>query len=150
MMNRDYFKSKRTTKVKKIATEDAKILAAKLLATLEEKKREFYSDAIVNDMCDAVGIPHCNVVIKDQNQYHRKNEKGNLRTKTLGYYLPKSNTIVIYNKTAIRQKPVAGKTFLRTLVHEFMHHYDRYKLKIRSLHTSGFYERVNGVLEQLI
>ena len=58
--------------------------------------------------------------------------------------------IIISNKTAIREAVLDPKTFLDTLVHEFMHHYDYEVLKFpTSLHTAGFYYRLGDVMKKL-
>lgn len=62
----------------------------------------------------------------------------------------KKHTISVYSRTAKTQKYVAPKTFLRTLVHEWGHHYDRYKLNIKhTYHTKGFYDRINTIYTEL-
>ncbi|MDO8141559.1 MAG: hypothetical protein Q6358_08675 [Candidatus Brocadiales bacterium] len=55
------------------------------------------------------------------------------------------------NKTAILESVLAPKTFLDTLVHEFMHHYDYEVLKFpTSLCTAGFYYHLGDVMKKLI
>ena len=63
----------------------------------------------------------------------------------------KAGNIVLSNKTAIREATLAPKTFLDTLIHEFMHHYDYEVLKFPvSLHTAGFYYRLGDMMKKLI
>lgn len=60
------------------------------------------------------------------------------------------SSISVFSRTAKRQQYVKPKTFLRTLVHEFIHHYDRYELKLaHEYHTKGFYQRVTTIYSQL-
>ncbi|MCE7739736.1 MAG: hypothetical protein GPJ50_10185, partial [Candidatus Heimdallarchaeota archaeon] len=60
------------------------------------------------------------------------------------------HSISVYSRTAKTRKYVAPKTFLRTLIHEWGHHYDRYKLKLaHTYHTKGFYERLNAIYSKL-
>jgi len=60
------------------------------------------------------------------------------------------HSISVYSRTAKTQKYVAPKTFLRTLIHEWGHHYDKHKLKLNStFHTKGFYDRMNTIYNQL-
>ncbi len=60
------------------------------------------------------------------------------------------HSISVYSRTAKTQKYVAPKTFLRTLIHEWGHHYDKHKLKLNStFHTKGFYDRMNVIYNQL-
>ncbi len=56
----------------------------------------------------------------------------------------------VYSRTAKNQKYVAPKTFLRTLIHEWGHHYDKHKLGLKNTyHTKGFYERIKTIYDQL-
>jgi hypothetical protein len=66
-----------------------------------------------------------------------------------GYGEAKSASIAISNKTAVRGQILAPKSFLDTLLHEWMHHYDTYRLKLRSIHSKGFYLRLNNLKEKL-
>lgn len=60
------------------------------------------------------------------------------------------HSVSVYSRTAKTQKYVAPKTFLRTLIHEWGHHYDKHKLKLNStFHTKGFYDRMNMIYNQL-
>lgn len=62
----------------------------------------------------------------------------------------KKHSTSVYSRTAKNQKYVAPKTFLRTLIHEWGHHYDKHKLGLKNTyHTKGFYERINTIYEQL-
>ena len=54
-------------------------------------------------------------------------------------------------RTAVRRKVIAFKTYVNTLVHEFMHHYDHQRLQLgASYHTRGFYQRVGDLVAQLV
>lgn len=59
--------------------------------------------------------------------------------------------ITVWMRTAKRRQVVAFKTFLRTLLHEFIHHLDftLYRLK-DSFHTEGFYKRESNLLKTLL
>ncbi|MBT3182024.1 MAG: hypothetical protein HN337_05885 [Deltaproteobacteria bacterium] len=60
-------------------------------------------------------------------------------------------TLTVWMRTAQRKQPVAFKTFLRTIVHEFMHHLDFTHLKLEdSFHTEGFYKRENNLVKLLV
>ena len=41
------------------------------------------------------------------------------------------------------------RDFLNTLLHEWLHHYDTRKLKLNSIHSKGFYLRLNDLQEKL-
>jgi hypothetical protein len=71
-----------------------------------------------------------------------------------GLYNPKQARrpakITVWMRTAQRQKIVAFKTFLRTLLHELCHHLDYELLKLAdSFHTEGFYKRESSLFYQL-
>lgn len=59
--------------------------------------------------------------------------------------------IEVWMKTAARARIVRFRTFLRTLVHELLHHLDVAKLHFEdSFHTQGFYRRESSVMRQLL
>ena len=58
--------------------------------------------------------------------------------------------ISVWMRTAQRKQVVAYKSFLRTLVHEFLHHldYEHFKLP-ETFHTEGFYKRESSLTNAL-
>ncbi|KPK40081.1 MAG: hypothetical protein AMJ69_03655 [Gammaproteobacteria bacterium SG8_47] len=59
--------------------------------------------------------------------------------------------IAVWMHTARRQRVVAFKTFLRTLLHELCHHLDYELLGLaESFHTVGFYKRESSLFKQLL
>ncbi len=59
--------------------------------------------------------------------------------------------IRVWMRTAAHERVVAFRTFLRTLVHEFCHHFDYERLELNdSYHTQGFFQRESSVVRQLI
>ena len=58
--------------------------------------------------------------------------------------------ISVWMRTAQRKQVVAYKSFLRTLVHEFLHHldYEHFKLP-ETFHTEGFYKRESSLANAL-
>jgi len=58
--------------------------------------------------------------------------------------------ITVWMRTAKLKNVVAFKTFLRTVVHEFMHHLDYAHYKLAdSFHTQGFYQRESSLIKAL-
>jgi hypothetical protein len=59
--------------------------------------------------------------------------------------------ITAWMRTAQKKQVVAFKSFLRTLVHEFLHHldYEHYKLP-ETFHTEGFYRRESSLAHALL
>jgi hypothetical protein len=59
--------------------------------------------------------------------------------------------IQLWMRTAQKRRVVAFKTFLRTLLHELMHHLDYELLKLPdSFHTEGFFKRESSLFHQLV
>jgi hypothetical protein len=59
--------------------------------------------------------------------------------------------ISLWMRTAQKKRPVAFKTFLRTLLHELGHHLDYEHFKLAdSFHTEGFYKRESSLFYQLL
>ena len=71
-----------------------------------------------------------------------------------GLYEPEAGKrplITVWMRTAQRRQVVAFKTFLRTLLHELMHHLDYELLELDdSYHTQGFYKRESSLFRQLV
>jgi hypothetical protein len=71
-----------------------------------------------------------------------------------GMYLPEDEgnraVLEVWMRTAQKQKVVAPRTFLRTVLHELCHHldYELYRLP-ETFHTEGFYKRESHLLLQL-
>jgi len=62
-----------------------------------------------------------------------------------------SPRIEVWMKTVAHRRIVKFRTFLRTLVHELMHHLDVALFKLDdSFHTRGFYARESSVMRQLL
>ncbi|HEX7964927.1 MAG TPA: hypothetical protein VF651_04330 [Gammaproteobacteria bacterium] len=59
--------------------------------------------------------------------------------------------ISLWMRTARIKRPVAFKSFLRTLLHELGHHLDYEHFKLAdSFHTEGFYKRESSLFYQLL
>ena len=71
-----------------------------------------------------------------------------------GLYERESGTtpiIRVWMRTAAYKRPVAFRTFVRTLLHEVCHHLDYECLQLRdSLHTEGFFRRESSLVRQLV
>lgn len=58
--------------------------------------------------------------------------------------------IQLWTRTAAHQKPVAFRTFLRTALHELLHHLDFEHLRLDdTFHTEGFFQRESSLVRQL-
>jgi hypothetical protein len=59
--------------------------------------------------------------------------------------------ISVWMRTAQRRQVVAFRTFMRTLLHEVVHHLDYQLLRLEdSYHTQGFYKRAESLYRQLL
>ena len=59
--------------------------------------------------------------------------------------------IFLWMRTAAKARVVAFKTFLRTLLHEVLHHFDLALLDLpASFHTQGFFARESSLFHQLV
>jgi len=105
-------------------------------------------EQLLDELCDLAQIDVAHLKISEKNQYHKKS-KGKVVFKQYGYYRVSSNAIFIHNRTAVRGQILAAKTFLDTVLHEWMHHYDHKRLRLNSVHTSGFYARLRDLKEKL-
>ena len=124
-------------------------MTALLLRSADGEQRQSLSQQLLDELCDAARLDICNVKIRDTNQYHRRSGS-KIVMKQYGIYHPASKLISIANRTAARGQILAPKTFLDTLLHEWLHHYDTYYLKLRSIHSAGFYARLNDLKMKLL
>jgi hypothetical protein len=71
-----------------------------------------------------------------------------------GLYVPAGAAppvIRVWMRTARQQRVVAFRTFLRTLLHEVVHHLDFEVLGLEwSFHTEGFFKRESSLFHQLV
>lgn len=100
------------------------------------------SQRLVDSLCDAVGLPRIPVRVSGRRLVRGKVE----------YYgfCARNGWMTLYSRTARRNRMVAFKTYLNTLIHEFMHHYDWHSLRIESMHTAGFYQRVGHLYRGIL
>src|SRR3989339_546531 len=147
-MDRNYLLSNKITTVKITPSISMIDLTKYLLQVSDVSDRQRLSEQLLDELCDATKIDIVNLKISDTQQYHKK-QNNRVVFKQYGYYRPKSRYIYIQNRTAVRGQILAAKTFLDTLLHEWVHHYDTCKLKLNSIHTKGFYERLNDLKAKL-
>ncbi|HPN81715.1 MAG TPA: hypothetical protein PK619_03145 [bacterium] len=146
--DRNYQKSNCLTTVDFDASVRAQKLAREILASSTTNERQKLGEALLDELSDLAKLEIITLKISDTRQYHRK-LNGRVAAKRYGYYRPRSNYIYIQNLTAVRGQILAAKTFLDTLLHEWLHHYDTYKLGLNSIHSRGFYERLNDLKKKL-
>lgn len=148
-MRSNYEKSNAILTINFPVTRRAQKIADKLLHTKTVLFRQKLGDALLDELADCAKIDIANLKISPAKQYHKK-RGGRTVFKQYGYYRPASKYIYITNFTAVQGKPLAPKTFLTTILHEWMHHYDYCKLKLNSIHTKGFYMRLASLTNALL
>ncbi|MFA6422109.1 MAG: hypothetical protein WCV92_01820 [Candidatus Buchananbacteria bacterium] len=144
----NYRKSNKITSVNIPISTEAILLAQNILTSSEAAVRQGLSEQLLDELCDSSKIDIIKLEILDENQYHKRSNN-KIVMRRYGLYRPRSATISISNRTAARGQILAPKSFLDTLLHEWIHHYDTCKLKINSIHSKGFYERLNDLKDKL-
>lgn len=144
--NYDYSNS--VTKVKIPISQETSDLARGLLNVLEYEERQNLSEQLLDELCDLAGVEIVEFNLIDANQIHRKRD-GKIVMKRYGSYKISEKIISIHHRTAARGQVLAAKSYLDTLLHEWLHHYDFKKLKLNSIHSRGFYLRLNDLKSKL-
>lgn len=102
--------------------------------------------ALANGLCDQLGAPRLRVRVLAARP---SDDYGELH----GLYEPEPPParITLWMRTAAQRRVVAFKSFLRTLVHELLHHldYEVYGFE-ETFHTEGFFKRESSVARQLL
>lgn len=145
---RNYTRSNRITTFDAYISRYAKRLAGKLLHSSNTDERQTLASSFLDELSKLAEISPVRVTISEAKQWHKK-YKGKVAFKQYGYYQPRTGYIYITNRTAVRGQILAPKTFLDTLLHEWLHHYDTERLRLDSIHTAGFYARLKDLKEKV-
>lgn len=100
------------------------------------------AQGLLDELVAAFELPPKHVFLRDSPRPHRR-RKGKIVYELHGLCDP-AGPIEAYTRTAAHGRPVALKTLLDTLLHEWVHHYD-FSRHGASVHCSGFYERLAQV-----
>ncbi|HKY63961.1 MAG TPA: hypothetical protein VJR29_11120 [bacterium] len=120
---------------------------AKALAAGHRDYTQQGAQAFVNALTRVLNVEAVEVKVLEKRPSNARGELHGLYER--GGQRPRP-VITVWMRTAKRIQVVAFKTFLRTLLHEVMHHLDYTLLKLRdSFHTEGFYQRESSLLKQL-
>ena len=119
-------------------------------ALLAENPREIsrISGLLAAEICTGLNAPEIRVKVLDKRPSDDNEELH-------GYYEPLTERrpaeISVWMRTAKKNKVVAFKTFLRTLLHELCHHldYELFSLE-ESFHTQGFFKRESSLFHQIV
>lgn len=114
------------------------------LAGEDQAETQKYTQKFVHALCQVFNVPKVKVKVLARRPSAHWGELHGL------YEFEKEATLTVWMRTAKRKQVVAFKTFLRTVLHEVLHHLDYHLLKLEdSFHTEGFYKRESGLLKQL-
>ncbi len=104
------------------------------------------AERLVGGLCEVFKVPKLNVRVLGKRPCSSKSELHGLYEISQD----KSTTITVWMKTAKKKNVVKFRTFLRTLIHEFLHHMDYLYFRLgNSYHTHGFYKRESSIIRQL-
>jgi hypothetical protein len=118
------------------------------LAAGDKTRVRASTQAVIDLLCAAAQVPVARIALRERAYAKFKGDKA--VWKLYGLCAP-DGTITLAFRTAVRRKVFAFKTFVNTLVHEFMHHYDTQRLQLgASFHTRGFYQRVRDLICRLV
>ncbi len=122
---------------------------AKALRNGDEEAINDYTNEAIAELNRIYKLPHLHVYTGGKRRLTKRGGQYYGVYKTRGKE-EERHSISVYSRTAKTQKYVAPKTFLRTLIHEWGHHYDKYKLRLtNTYHTKGFYDRLNTIYSKL-
>ena len=122
---------------------------AEPLAAEDRRAVERACQALVDGLNERLGTPPVKVRVLER----RPGDSGG---ELHGLYEPDEVTggearISVWMRTAKKQQAVRFRTFLRTFLHEVLHHldYEHFKLE-ESFHTQGFYARESALTKDLL
>lgn len=103
---------------------------------------------LVNGLTQVFQVPGIQIKVLTTRPSNRRGELHGLYEISADQKLP---TITVWMRTAKKKQVVAFKTYLRTLLHEVLHHLDYHHFKLgESFHTKGFYQRESSLLRQFM
>jgi hypothetical protein len=106
------------------------------------------ASSLVLALCRQLDVPAVRVTVRTVRPEIRGGELHGLYTFAKKGADP---TIDVWMKTAAHERVVRFRTFLRTLLHEVMHHLDVTVLGLEdSFHTQGFFGRESSLVRQLV
>jgi hypothetical protein len=104
--------------------------------------------ALVDALVDQLGAPAVVVRVREVRPRSHEGELHGLYTFAGARKPPQ---IEVWMRTAAHAKIVKFRTFLRTLLHEVLHHLDFTLLNLGdSFHTQGFFRRESSMVRQLL
>lgn len=121
-------------------------IEAALLAD-DRKRLQKATVAFVAGLCGALELPPVVMRVLARRPANAREELHGLYEREDG----KVPVIRVWMRTAAYERPVALRTFVRTVLHELCHHHDFEKLALAdSYHTEGFFRRESSLARQVL
>lgn len=118
------------------------------LESENQRETQKYTQKFVDALCQVFRVPGVRVKVLAKRPSHHWGELHGLYEQEEDGTKP---LITVWMRTAKRKQVVAFKTYLRTVLHEVLHHLDYTMLRLEdSFHTEGFYKRESSLLKQLL
>jgi len=119
----------------------------KALTAEDQRETQRLTQKLADALCQVFKVSQVRVKVLAKRPSHDWGELHGLYESTEGGGKP---LITVWMRTAKRKQVVAFKTYLRTVLHEVMHHLDYTLLRLEdSFHTEGFYKRESSLLKQI-
>jgi hypothetical protein len=111
---------------------------------LEEVRRS--TAELLDELCAEFKVPRLKLQVLSVRPVNAESELHGLYTLEPG----RRPLIQVWMRTARFARVVAFRTFVRTVLHEFLHHLDFTGLGMEwSFHTQGFFQRESSLMKQL-
>ena len=108
---------------------------------------ERLSQRLVTGICRQLNVPSPAVRVEAERPRNSEEELHGLYIR----HIEERPELLVWMRTAVVERPVAKRAYLRTLMHEVCHHLDYDLLDLAdSFHTHGFFERESSLLRQLL
>ena len=118
------------------------------LASENRARTQEVAQKLISALAMALGVPAVRIKVLERRPSRTWGEMHGL------YELAERGghaLLTVWMRTAKRRQTVAFRTFLRTIIHEFMHHLDYTLLRLKeSYHTEGFYKRESSLVKGLL
>jgi hypothetical protein len=148
-LRRVYDQSDRVTEVALPRKAAPRAAVAALQAALEADRRpavQRVAAALVREITRALRVEDVDLRVLAVRPRGRESELHGLYVREPG----KRPLVRVWMRTAAQRRVVSFRTFLRTLLHEVVHHLDYTYLGLPdSLHTEGFFKRESSLLRQM-
>ncbi len=130
--------------------EELRPVVAKLRLALEKENREATERLLAilaDELCRRLRVPKVRVRVRGVRPALRRGD-GELHG--MYTYGDGGRLIEVWMRTARHARVVRFRTFLRTFLHEMVHHLDVERLDLpHSFHTEGFFKRESHLMAQL-